>query len=97
MCFYQNFKVVLIIRVNFITTVGKFVQNMDGVGQMFIAEKMKVYAKKKHYRVVDHVIMLNTKSFVVNPLLANVPVLYPHILPRDLRFSAFLGGFNCGT
>ena len=76
MCLYPNFKVVLIIRVNFIITVGKFVQNMDSVGQMFTAEEMKVYARKKQYRVVDHVIMLNTKSFVINPFIANVRNLY---------------------
>ena len=75
MCFYQNFKVVLIIRVNFITTVGKFVQNMDGVGQMFTAEKMKVYARKKHYCVVDHIIIVKKKNFAIISLKDIVPVL----------------------
>ena len=97
MCFNQNFKVVLIIRVNFIITVGKFVQNMDGVGQMFTVEKMKVYARKKHYHVVDHVIMRNTKSFIINPCITNVPDLYPLRAPGNFWFSVVFSGYTYGT
>ena len=97
MCFYQNFKVVLIILVNFIITVGKLVQNMNGVGQMFTAEKMKVYARKKHYHVVDHEIMLNTKSFIINPCIANVPDLYPLREPGKFWFSVVFSGYTYGT
>ena len=86
MCFYQNFKAALIILVNFTISVGRFVQNMGGVGQMFTAEKMKAYARKKHYHVVDHVIIVNKNSlvdhviianknsFVINQFMANAPV-----------------------
>ena len=70
---------------------------MDGVGQMFTEEKMKVYARKKHYRVVDHVVKPNIKSFVINPFIANVPVLYPLRAPRNLWFSVVFSGYKCGT
>ena len=53
----------------------KICPNMDGVGQMFTAEKMKVYARKKHYCVVDHIIIVKKKNFAIISLKDIVPVL----------------------